>query len=138
MFRFKKTQNQIQSMIKSVKISGKTKVHKLEPKTSSNNSKSTSNDNRKKSVAPSTGGGKNNIVLNVAAAYGAQLLKSKAINFKVRIRCTEEIFNVIGMPLGMQIRDLKACLEFICGIPFELQRLSYLDDGKNQGFFHRF
>lgn len=125
-------------MLKSVKISGKTRVQKLEPKvsinTSSNNSKSTSNDNnRKKSVAPSTG--KNNIVLNVAAAYGAQLLKSKAINFKVRIRCTEEIFNVIGMPLGMQIRDLKACLEFICGIPFELQRLSYLDDGKNLTFF---
>lgn len=123
-------------MLKSVKISGKTKVQKLEPKVSINTSKSTSNDNRKKSVAPSTG--KNNIVLNVAAAYGAQLLKSKAINFKVRIRCTEEIFNVIGMPLGMQIRDLKACLEFICGIPFELQRLSYLDDGKNQGFFVTF
>lgn len=69
-------------------------------------------------------------VLNLAVAYGGHLLKSKAVNFKIRLKCTDELFNVVGIPLGMPVRELKACLEFICGIPFELQRLSYLDEGK--------
>lgn len=73
---------------------------------------------------------KNNIVLNVASAFGSHLLKGKSINFKVLIKCTNETFNVAKFPITMQIRDLKSCLEFICGIPFNLQRLSYLDDGK--------
>ena len=30
----------------------------------------------------------------------------------------------------MKIRDLKGYLELIAGIPFNLQRLSYLDDGE--------
>ena len=67
-------------------------------------------------------------MLNVSA-FGSHLLKSKPINFKVKIRCTDELFNVVGIPLGLQVRDLKACLEFICGIPYDLQRLFYLDDG---------
>lgn len=68
-------------------------------------------------------------VLNISTAYGTHLFKTKAVNFKIRLKCTSEIFNVIGIPLGMTVRELKSCLEFICGIPFELQRVSYLDDG---------
>lgn len=70
------------------------------------------------------------IVLNVAAAFGQEASKSKLIDFKVQIKCTHETFNIFKFPLSMKIRDLKACLEFICGIPYNLQRLSYLDDGE--------
>lgn len=70
------------------------------------------------------------IVLNVAAAFGQEVSLGKSIDFKIQIRCTNELFNIVKFPLSMKIRDLKACLEFICGIPFNLQRLSYLDDGE--------
>ncbi|CAF0933556.1 unnamed protein product [Brachionus calyciflorus] len=70
------------------------------------------------------------IILNVAAAFGQQALLGKSIDFKVQIKCTNEIFNIVKFPLSMKIRDLKSCLEFICGVPYNLQRLSYLDDGE--------
>lgn len=70
------------------------------------------------------------IVINVATAFGNQALRGKPIDFKILLKCTNETFNVVNFPLNMKIRDLKACLEFICGIPFNLQRLSYLDDGE--------
>lgn len=70
------------------------------------------------------------IILNVAAAFGQQASQGKSIDFKILIKCTNELFNIVKFPLSMKIRDLKACLEFICGIPFNLQRLSYLDEGE--------
>ncbi len=30
----------------------------------------------------------------------------------------------------MKIRDLKCYLEFICGIPYNIQKLCYLDEGQ--------
>lgn len=83
-----------------------------------------SNDVEKKPSEQTSG-----IMFNITSAFGAHMTKGKAINFKVHLRCTDEKFNVIKFPITMKIRDLKACLEFICGIPYNLQRLSYLDDG---------
>jgi hypothetical protein len=67
--------------------------------------------------------------VNVAYAFSAEVSKLKSISFKVHLKCTDEYFNVKKFPTSMKIRDLKALLEFVCGIPFNLQRLSYLDDG---------
>jgi hypothetical protein len=74
------------------------------------------------------------LVINVASAYGADIAKLKSISFKVLIKCTNEIFTVKKFPISMKIRDLKGLLEFVCGIPFNLQRLSYLDDGMITNF----
>lgn len=71
----------------------------------------------------------NNVVVNVASAFGAAAAKGKTIDFKITLRCTTEVFTVANFPIAMKIRDLKGLLEFICGIPYNLQRLSYLDDG---------
>ena len=70
-----------------------------------------------------------NVVVNVASAYGQEAAKGKSISFKVLVKCTDEKFNVLYFPISMKIRDLKGLLEFITGIPYNLQRLSYLDDG---------
>lgn len=69
-------------------------------------------------------------IINVAAAFGGSKFKGKCINFKVLIRCTNEKFNVHNCPLTLKIRDLKAFLEFICGIPYHIQKLCYLDEGE--------
>jgi hypothetical protein len=53
----------------------------------------------------------------------------KNINFKIHIRCTGEFFFVNDYSPLSKVKDLKASLEFICGIPYNLHRLSYLDDG---------
>jgi hypothetical protein len=57
---------------------------------------------------------------------------SNLINLKVEIKCTNEKFDLSKLSPNIKIRDLKAELEFICGIPFQLQRLSYLDEGTRQ------
>ena len=69
------------------------------------------------------------VVVNVAAAFGSQATKGKLINLKILLKCTNEKFNVSNFPIALKVRDLKGLLEFICGIPYNLQRLSYLDDG---------
>jgi hypothetical protein len=69
------------------------------------------------------------LVVNVSAAFGFRAPKGKTIDFKISLRCTSEKFNVYKFPINMKIRDLKSLLEFVCGIPYNLQRLSYLDDG---------
>jgi hypothetical protein len=68
--------------------------------------------------------------LNTAAILGFDASKTKTVHFKVIIKCTHEQFNVNSFPLNMKIRDLKGLLELITGIPYNLQRLSYLDDGE--------
>ena len=85
-------------------------------------SKSSKQSSSKKSASES-------LVVSVAAAFG-DLAKSKSINFKVILKCTNEQFTVKKFPISMKIRDLKSFLEFVCGIPYNLQRLSYLDDGR--------
>ena len=69
------------------------------------------------------------VVVNVAAAFGSQATRGKLINLKILLKCTNERFSVSNFPVALKIRDLKGLLEFICGIPYNLQRLSYLDDG---------
>lgn len=56
--------------------------------------------------------------------------KKPLIDFKLHIKCTGETFLVSQCSTGTKIRHLKGLLEFITGIPSNLQRLSYLDDGK--------
>ena len=68
--------------------------------------------------------------INIATALGLKVINSKLINFKVQIRCTSEKFEVTNFPVQVRVRELKGLLELICGIPFNLQRLSYLDDGE--------
>jgi hypothetical protein len=70
------------------------------------------------------------VVVNVAAAFGSQVTRGKLINLKILLKCTNEKFSVANFPIILKVRDLKGLLEFICGIPYNLQRLSYLDDGK--------
>lgn len=69
------------------------------------------------------------VVVNVAAAFGSQVTRGKLINLKILLKCTNEKFSVSNFPIILKVRDLKGLLEFICGIPYNLQRLSYLDDG---------
>jgi hypothetical protein len=70
------------------------------------------------------------VIINVAAAFGNQVAaRGKAITFKVTLTCTNETFNVVNFPQNLKVRDLKSLLEFVCGIPYNLQRLSYLDEG---------
>jgi hypothetical protein len=78
----------------------------------------------------SSSGYTGSLIVNVAAAFGFRAPKGKTIDFKILLRCTSEKFNVYKFPINMKIRDLKNFLEFVCGIPYNLQRLSYLDDGK--------
>lgn len=68
--------------------------------------------------------------INIASILGIDSSKLKTINFKVIIKCTHEPFNVSNFPITLKIRDLKSVLELISGIPYNLQRLSYLDDGE--------
>lgn len=96
-----------------------------------------SNSIRKKSSANlinrnenSSPGYTGSLIVNVSAAFGFRAPKGKTIDFKVLLRCTNEKFNVYKFPVNMKISDLKSLLEFVCGIPYNLQRLSYLDDGK--------
>ncbi len=70
------------------------------------------------------------VVINVASAFGPEISKLKYINFKVILKCTNEQFTVKKFPISFKVRELKGFLEFVCGIPYNLQRLSYLDDGK--------
>ena len=70
------------------------------------------------------------VTVNVAAAFGSNATSGKLINLKILLKCTNEKFNVSNFPVALKVRDLKGLLEFICGIPYNLQRLSYLDDGR--------
>ena len=67
--------------------------------------------------------------INVESAFGSEISKLKSISFKVFLKCTNEQFSVKKFPVSMKVRELKSLLEFVCGIPYNLQRLSYLDDG---------
>ena len=71
-----------------------------------------------------------NLIINVSSAFGSRASRGKTIDFKVLIKCTHERFSVLKFPVSMKIKDLKGFLEFVCGIPYNLQRLSYLDDGE--------
>ena len=53
----------------------------------------------------------------------------KLINFSILIRTTKERFKVNKCSTRMKIHELKGLLEFICGIPANLQKLFYLDEG---------
>ena len=53
----------------------------------------------------------------------------KLINFNVLLRTTKEKFKVKNCSIRMKIHELKGLLEFICGIPANLQKLYYLDEG---------
>ena len=76
------------------------------------------------------------VIINVAAAFGNQVAaKGKAITFKVTLTCTTEMFNVVNFPQNLKVRDLKSLLEFVCGIPYNLQRLSYLDEGQKYSVY---
>ena len=90
-------------------------------------SNSNPNSAKKPNSAKEKGSGPN--LVNVSAAFGFRATKGKTIDFKVLLKCTGETFNVFKFPVNMQVKDLKSLLEFVCGIPFNLQRLSYLDDG---------
>lgn len=70
------------------------------------------------------------IMVNVTSAFGPDVAKLKSISFKVLLKCTNEQFIVKKFPVSMKVRELKSLLEFVCGIPYNLQRLSYLDDGR--------
>ena len=43
---------------------------------------------------------------------------------------TGEKFPLKNISSDMKIRDLKMYMEFATGVPFHMQRISYLDDGK--------
>jgi hypothetical protein len=95
-------------------------------------------DSKKNSISTSINNNNNNnnqetsIALrgaNVALTYDIPTSKGKFIDCKVTIKCTGETFNLKNLPTFWTISDLKAHLEFVCGIPYNLQRLSYLDDG---------
>lgn len=92
------------------------------------NSKQPSSGKRKNSKSKKEEANKS-VVVNVASAYGADVSKLKSISFKVFLKSTHEYFYVKKFPVSMKVRELKGLLEFVCGIPFNLQRLSYLDDG---------
>lgn len=68
--------------------------------------------------------------INASSLLGVDPSRTRTINFKVVIKCTLEQFHVTSFPISFKIRDLKAVLELIAGIPYNLQRLSYLDDGE--------
>jgi len=72
------------------------------------------------------------IVVNVASAFGPEISKLKSICFKVVLKCTNEQFSVKKFPTSFKVRELKGLLEYVCGIPYNLQRLSYLDDGRQR------
>ena len=68
--------------------------------------------------------------VNVSAVFGLKASYGKLVDLKINIKCTNETFNVSKFPINLKIQDLKNLLEFVCGIPYNIQRLSYLDDGK--------
>ena len=67
--------------------------------------------------------------ISIATAHAGFRFKGKTVSFKVLIRFTGEKFNVNDCPVNLKIKDLKGFLEFICGIPFNAQKLCYLDEG---------
>ncbi len=48
---------------------------------------------------------------------------------RILIKETGETFSLKNVTLSLNVKDLKGILEFTCGLPFNIQRLSYLDDG---------
>lgn len=56
-------------------------------------------------------------------------MDAKRVSFDVILRCTKERFKVRDVSIRMKIHELKGLLEFICGIPSNIQKLYYLDEG---------
>lgn len=55
--------------------------------------------------------------------------RENEFTISIRFRDTSETFLVNGVTVNMVINDLKVRLELIAGIPKNLQRLMYLDEG---------
>lgn len=55
----------------------------------------------------------------------------KFYNIKVDVVDTAEVFTVKKVCNLTKIKDLKTSLELISGIPSQLQRIMYLDQGKD-------
>ena len=70
---------------------------------------------------------------NITKSSSKILLKDKIsmkfIDIKIFLSCTNEYFLLPKFSYNAKVRDLKESLEFITGIPFNVQRLSYLDNG---------
>jgi hypothetical protein len=57
-------------------------------------------------------------------------IERNLLNLKISLRCTSERFTAHNCPIRMKISELKSLLEFVCGIPSNIQRLRYLDEGE--------
>ena len=56
----------------------------------------------------------------------------KGRKYKISVQLpTDEVFTIDTVYNEMKVRELKGLNEFYCGIPFHLQKLHYLDEGKN-------
>jgi hypothetical protein len=69
--------------------------------------------------------------INIANAHSAFRYKGKTVSFKVLLRFTNEKFSVNNCPVNLKVKDLKGFFEFICGIPYNVQKLCYLDEGSS-------
>ncbi len=112
-------------MLNKIKLENNT-THTMPLNKASKKLSSVSVGRSKKQTEPSTN--KNKLI--AASLLGLEPTKTKTVSFKVVIKCTYEQFSINQFPVSMKIRDLKGFLELIAGIPFNLQRLSYLDDGE--------
>ena len=56
--------------------------------------------------------------------------KDRYFNITIKILPTREVFTVKKIYNEMKIRELKALAEFATGIPYNMQKLRYLDEGK--------
>ena len=56
-------------------------------------------------------------------------LKTAPFDTYINISCTGEKFLLKNVHAEMKIRELKCYAELVVGIPYNLQRLQYLDEG---------
>jgi hypothetical protein len=67
---------------------------------------------------------------NSKASENLRFSDRNSITIKIALRCTSERFTARNCTTRMKIRELKSLLEFVCGIPSNIQRLRYLDEGE--------
>lgn len=79
-------------------------------------------------VMSSKGSGKNKSSKDTNGHFSS--IKGKQIPLTLKLRDTDEVFTLKNVTSMTTIKELKSYLEFCTGIPANLQRLHYLDEGE--------
>ncbi len=63
-------------------------------------------------------------------SVGSGVAKKKFLRVSTKLLPTGEVFQIRKVHSEMTIRELRASVEFAAGVPFNMQKLRYLDEGR--------